>query len=78
MKAINVLRCCRNQYNFYFNSRFHNPETNNKSIECLSSAVRKNQFILSDIDINLLYLQNVLSKMSLSPLFGQKVVVLKV
>lgn len=60
--AINVLRCCRNQYNFYFNSRFHNPETNNKSIECLSSAVRKNQFILSDIDINLLYLQNVLSK----------------
>jgi hypothetical protein len=56
-KAMKVLRNCQNQYSCYFDSCFHDSKAKDKSAEYLNSAVRKNQSILSDIDIGILYLK---------------------
>ena len=57
LDSIQALKECNLHYGDYFNDRFHKTETKEKSIEFLRSVIATTQSNLSDLDRNLLYLQ---------------------
>lgn len=57
LDSIQSLRDCERHYGDYFDNRFHEPNARKKSVEYLQSAISDTQLILSDVDKNLLYLQ---------------------
>ena len=55
--SIQALRECESFYGYYFDNRFHEPNVRKESVEYLRSAISDTQLILSNIDKNLLYIQ---------------------
>jgi len=56
--SIQVLLYCERKYPNYFNKRFSEPDIRGELVKRLHSAIRETQSTLSNVDKNLLYIQN--------------------
>ncbi len=56
-ESTNAINNCENLYSYYFDNRFHEQDTRNKSFETLEHSIFDAQLVLSNIDKNLLFIR---------------------